>query len=408
MKRQKGNFIISKKLILILVLFTFSFLMAACGGGKNEASTQNTDKTGKSTVPGVTDKKILIGANAPLSGPLAASGAAVYPAIEAYFKKINDEGGIHGRNLEFVYYDDEYNPSKTVGVVKRLVEEDKVFMVNMLGAGPTAAVADYLKEKNVPVVPAITGVTNLLKYKNIFEMYPDYKTDGHTLAKYAIKELEGKKIAVWYQNDDYGKNELEAITDELEKSNMTLVKAIPYNPTDVDFSSSVLQLKEAKPDVLIMAPAQKPLAQFLKDAKKLDLKTKFLVSYAAADISIANLAGPAAEGVIFSSYQKPFVADSSDPKMKELQKFSKEYLNGKEPTFYEYIGILVAQLTVEALNRAGEDPTSEKVISEMEKMENWNGSWIVDNVTYGPNQHGLGSSSMYFMKIQDGKFVKMP
>lgn len=357
---------------------------------------------------GVTADQIVIGANAPLTGPLAAAGGIVYPTIEAYFNKVNEEGGIHGRKIKFIYYDDAYDPSKTVGVAKKLVESDKVFMMNTLGAATTAAIADYLKEHNIPVVPAMTGSKRLLAYDNIFQMYPGYVTDGGLLANYVVDKLGAKSVAMWYQNDDYGKDELAAVTEELKKRNMELVAALPYNPTDLDFSSSVLQLRAANPDVVILAPAPKPLSQFLKDAAKLALKTQFAVSYAAADISVSKLAGKAAEGVIFSSYQTSAVADENDPKMKELKAFAAKYLPGKEVSNYLYLGTYMAQLGVEALNRAGPEPTPEKVIAAMEGMKDWNGAWIVDNVSYGPNQRGLGASSMYFMKIEDGKFVKLP
>lgn len=360
------------------------------------------------TVQGVTADEVVIGANAPLTGPLAAAGGIVYPTIEAYFKKVNEEGGVHGRKIKFIYYDDAYDPSKTVGVAKKLVESDKVFMMNTLGAATTAAIADYLKEHNIPVIPAMTGSKRLLAYENIFQMYPDYVTDGRLLANYAVDKLGAKTVAMWYQNDDFGKDELAAVTEELKKRNMELVAALPYNPTDLDFSSSVLQLRVAKPDVVILAPAPKPLSQFLKDAAKLALKTQFLVSYAAADISVSKLAGRAAEGAIFSSYQTSLVADDSDPKMTELKAFAAKYLPGMDVTNYMFLGTYMAQLAVEALNRAGPDLTPEKVIAAMEGMKEWNGAWIVDNVTYGPDQRGLGASSMYFMQIKDGKFVKLP
>lgn len=356
---------------------------------------------------GVTAETILIGANAPLTGPLAAAGGIVYPTIDAYFQKVNDEGGVHGRKIKFIYYDDAYDPSKTVGVAKRLVEVDKVFMMNTLGAGTTAAIADYLLEHNIPVVPAMTGSKRLLSYKNIFQMYPDYETDGHIMARFALDKLDAKTVAMWYQNDDFGKDELAAVTDELKKQGMELVAALPYNPTDIDFSSSVLQLRSANPDVVILAPAPKPLSQFLKDAASLGLKSKLLASYAAADISVSRLAGRAAEGVIFSSYQTSLVASPEDPKMQELHAFAAKYLPGMDITNYMFLGTYMAQLAVEALERAGPDLTQDKIVAVMESMENWNNAWIVDNVTYGPEQHGLGASSMYFMKIEDGKFVKV-
>jgi branched-chain amino acid transport system substrate-binding protein len=282
-----------------------------------------------------------------------------------------------------------------------------VFMMNTLGAGTTAAIADYLLEHNIPVVPAMTGSKRLLSYKNIFQMYPDYETDGHIMARFALDKLDAKTVAMWYQNDDFGKDELAAVTDELKKQGMELVAALPYNPTDIDFSSSVLQLRSANPDVVILAPAPKPLSQFLKDAASLGLKSKLLASYAAADISVSRLAGRAAEGVIFSSYQTSLVASPEDPKMQELHAFAAKYLPGMDITNYMFLGTYMAQLAVEALERAGPDLTQEKIVAVMESMENWNNAWIVDNVTYGPEQHGLGASSMYFMKIEDGKFVKV-
>lgn len=356
--------------------------------------------------PGVTADTILVGANAPLTGPLAAAGGVIYPTIEAYYKKINEAGGIHGRQVKLVYYDDAYDPSKTVGVVKKLVEGDQVFMMTTLGAATTAAVADYLAERNIPVVPAMTGSKKLLSYKNIFQMYPDYMTDGRLMARYAVDTLGAKTVAMWYQNDDYGKDELAAVTEELAKDGITLAAALPYNPTDIDFSSSVLKLRSAKPDVVILAPAQKPMAQFLKDAQKLGLRTQFLASYATGDISVSRLAGQAAEGVIFSSYQTSLVAGEDDPKMQELKAFAEQYLPGHEMSQYMFLGTFVAQMSVEALKRAGPEPTRQGVIDAMEQMTDWNDAWIVDNVSYTPELHGLGESAMYFMQIQDGKFVR--
>ncbi|ATW24749.1 ABC transporter substrate-binding protein [Candidatus Formimonas warabiya] len=375
-------------------------LLGGCAVKQNDSTSETPVQEQE---PGITDDTILIGSNAPLTGPHAAYGACI-TNLEAYFKKINDEGGINGRKIKLVYYDDAYDASKTVGVMKKLVEQDKVFLTVVQGASPCAAVVDYLAEKNVPMM-AITGNSQILTYQNAFEILPNFTTDGTVLAQYAVQKLGAKKIGIWYQNDDYGKEDMEAVKAELKKNGLEPVAAIPYNMSDTDFSIPVMQLKELTPDVVILIPTTKTGSAFMKQAYDLGLKTQFLVSYTSADLSVSTLAGPAAEGAIFAAFF-PLLDKDSDPRVKEHKDFVAQYSPDKTPNSFTLYGQLYGEFIAEALKRAGKDLTREKVIEAIESMKNWN-EGLAENVSFGPDQHGPGGESLYFIKLENGKFVRI-
>src|SRR5512132_83564 len=210
----------------LVVPLLVALLATACGSGTTPAAPSATASaaptiaaTAKPVVPGVTDTEVVIGSWGPQDGPAGAYGA-IDRTIDAYFKMVNDSGGVNGRKIRFIYENDSYQPAKTVAAVKKLVEEDKVFaLVGGLGTAQNAAVMDYIVQNNVPHVWPATGTTALavpLK-KNIYAGQLNYTTEATLATQYALDTMGTKKIAVFDQNDAFGQEGLDAVQAELKK-----------------------------------------------------------------------------------------------------------------------------------------------------------------------------------------------
>ena len=189
------------------------------GGGMASAEPQAQPPGAQSKVPGVTDTTIKLGSYGPLSGPAAAWGVVLH-GMNAYFKHINEKGGVHGRKIEFIYRDDQYNPSKTPAIVRELVEKENVFaLVGGIGTANGRSVADYLQEKGVIHFTPSSGDKSwsVPGYRNVYTAFPRYVTEAQILGSYAVKDLKAKKVGVLYQDDDFGKQGLEGVKKGLEK-----------------------------------------------------------------------------------------------------------------------------------------------------------------------------------------------
>ena len=203
---------------------------------------------------GVTDTEIHIGQWGPQTGPAAPWGA-VARGTDAYFKMINADGGIHGRKLVHHYFDDGYNPAKTMAGVKQLQEEIGMFAyVSGVGTAPGLAVKDYLMEKKIPWIGPSAGSRHWIEppSKYLFNAYPLYLGDAQLLCKYAVETLGLKNIAIVYQNDDYGKQGLEGAQKQLGKSGMKLVAELTVNVADTDMKPHIMKLRKAKAEAVLL------------------------------------------------------------------------------------------------------------------------------------------------------------
>jgi ABC-type branched-subunit amino acid transport system substrate-binding protein len=203
---------------------------------------------------GVTDTEIHVGTWGPQTGPAAPWGA-VSRGLDAYFKMINAEGGIHGRKLVLHAFDDAYNPAKTVAGVKQLQEEVGMFAyVSGVGTAPGLAVKDYLMERKIPVIGLSAGSRHWVEppQKYMFNVYPLYLGDAQALVRYAVNTMGFKRIAIAYQNDDYGKQGLEGAKLQLAKSRLELVEAIPVNVTDTDMKPHIMKFRKAKAEAVLL------------------------------------------------------------------------------------------------------------------------------------------------------------
>jgi ABC-type branched-subunit amino acid transport system substrate-binding protein len=372
-------------------------------------------KPAKAGVPGVSDTSIKLGSWGPLSGPAAAWGVVLH-SMNAYFAHINESGGIHGRKIEFVYRDDQYNPAKTPAVARELVEKENVFaIVGGIGTANGRAVADYLDGKGVPFFTPASGdrFWSSGAKKNVYTVYPRYETEGQLLGGYVGGELKAKKIAVLYQNDDFGKQGLEGVKKGLSKHDgAEVVAEVSCQPTDTDMSGQVSQIAEKAPDALIVfaGPKQGVAAVKMLDAQK--KKPQVVTSFVLGDAMMFKLGGDAWEGVISSAVSKQ--ADADDPAIALYRDVLKKHGGGKLPVGnFTLAGFLFAMPFVEALQRAGKDLTREKVFAALEGMKDykgagphWKGEGMGPTITFSKTQR-LGNDEIYLVKAKGGKWEKL-
>ena len=267
---------------------------------------------------GATDTEIKIGGISPYSGPASAYGV-IGKTTEAYFKKVNAEGGINGRKINFISYDDGYSPPKTVEQARKLVESDEVLLVfNPLGTPPNTAIQKYMNSKKVPQLFVATGATKWNDPKNFpwtMGWQPNYQSETQAYAKYILKEKPNAKIAVLYQNDDYGKDYLKGLKDGLgAKAASMIVAEESYETTQPTIDSHIVKLKSTNADVFVNITTPKFAAQAIKKMAEIDWKpAHFLNSVSASIGSVMKPAGfENGQGIISSQYLK----DTSDPQWK--------------------------------------------------------------------------------------------
>lgn len=359
----------------------------------------------KAAVQGVTDDEIVIGTWGPHTGP-ASSWSAVNLATDAYFKWINELGGIHGRKLKLVIRDDGYMPPRTVAAVKELAERERVFcFVAGLGAAPGMAVKDYIDSKKMINIGFASGSHQLIEpvshYR--FGVYPSFRIDAKMLVKYAVKTLGHTKLAMFYQNDVFGKDGLKSATETSKELGAEIIASVPYELSDNDLSSQALKIKAADAQTVIVWATAKHAAIFAKEVAKLGYKPQLLASSSVSDPIMCKLAGEAWNDTIIANWM-PMVSEETEgiKVYKEaLAKYAPDLTYGN----FSMAGFILAEPFIEGLRRAGRDLTTESLITALESIKHYNGLFVHD-VTYAPDDH-QGIESIYFVQAKDGKLVRI-
>src|SRR5712675_1752465 len=281
---------------------------------------------------GATDSEIKIGNIMPYSGPASAYGV-IGKTEEAYFKMINDNGGIKGRKITFVTYDDGYSPPKAVEQVRKLVESDEVLLVfNPLGTPSNTAIQKYLNSKKVPQLFVATGATKWNDPKNFpwtMGWQPSYQSEAHIYAKYLIKEKPDAKIAVLYQNDDFGKDYLKGLKDALGPKASMIIAEESYETSEPTIDNHIVKLKATGADVFLSITTPKFAAQAIKKLAEIEWHPLHIVSNVSS--SVGGVIKPAgfenSQGILSANYAK----DGSDPQwdndpgMKKFVEFLEKY-----------------------------------------------------------------------------------
>ncbi len=278
---------------------------AAVSGGLAATLATTIGARARADTPvGVTATEIKIGNTMPYSGP-ASAYASIGKGDAAFFKMVSDQGGVAGRKINFISLDDSYSPPKTVEDVRRLVEEDKVaFLFNTLGTPSNSAIQRYCNQKKVPQLFVSTGAAkwnNSQKYPWTIGWQPSYRTEAQIYTKYLMKEKPNAKLAILYQNDDFGKDYSAGVRDILGKDwNKVVVKSTTYETSDPTVDSQITELQASGADALLVAATPKFAAQAIRSVHNLSWKPLFFLTNVSISVgTVINPAGPQnAVGVI--------------------------------------------------------------------------------------------------------------
>jgi ABC-type branched-subunit amino acid transport system substrate-binding protein len=329
---------------------------------------------------GATDTEIKIGNIMPYSGPASAYGV-IGKTEQAYFNKINAAGGINGRKINFISYDDGYSPPKTVEQARKLVESDEVlFIFNSLGTPPNTAIQKYMNAKKVPQLFVATGATKWNDPKDFpwtMGWQPSYQSESHIYAKYLLKEKPDAKIAILYQNDDYGKDYVKGLKDGLGAKAATMIIAEEsYETTEPTIDNHIVKLKATGADVFFDVTTPKFAAQAIKKSAEIEWKPLHILNNVAANVgSVIKPAGiENSQGIISANYLKD-AADSAwnnDAGMKEFLDFlAKDFPEGDKLNNSVVVGFGVAQTLVQVLKQCGDDLTRENVMKQAANLKDF-------------------------------------
>lgn len=388
------------------VALTLAMTAAGCGtqpSGGSGAQGNGTNSGGTTQAQGVTDKQITIGGWVPYTGNQAQYGL-IGDGIKAYVNWINASGGVNGRTLNYISYDDSYQTDKAVADAHRLVSQDKVFaIVGPNGTAMNIAAKPFLIQQGIPVLAMGSGSTPMFEpfEKNYFELWPSYKKEAQLMVKYASQNLQSKRVAIFYQNDDFGQQGQGAAVAALKAAGMDPIIQVPYQAQQVDYSAAAAQMKSANPDLVLMFSTPGPTAQMLKAMQQAGVKGQKMVAYVSGDPLEFNLAGSAFDGVITTGWMQQLDSTAAQDFVTE---WKKDFPN-QEPTLLAEAGWTDAQVFVEGLKRSGNDLSWSNFEKQMESIQNWNGS-LGHDITYSSTLH-QGEQSLYFMKAENGKLVKI-
>jgi ABC-type branched-subunit amino acid transport system substrate-binding protein len=339
---------------------------------------------------GATDTEIKIGNIMPYSGPASAYGI-IGKTEAAYFKKINAEGGINGRKINFISYDDAYSPPKTVEQARKLVESDEVLLVfNSLGTPPNTAIQKYMNSKKVPQLFVATGATKWNDPKDFpwtMGWQPNYQSESRIYAKYLLKEKPDAKIAVLYQNDDYGKDYLKGLKDGLgAKAASMIVAEESYETTEPTIDNHIVKLKSTGADVFVDITTPKFAAQAIKKTAEIEWKALHILNNVSA--SVGSVIKPAgfenAQGIISAQYLKDTTDPqwANDPGMKQYLDFmAKDFPEGDKLDNGTVVGYGVAQTLVQVLKQCGDDLTRENVMKQAASLKDFRTEVLLPGIT---------------------------
>ena len=329
--------------------------------------------------PGVTDAEIKIGNTVPYSGP-ASSYGTIGKAQAAYWKMLNEQGGINGRKVNFISYDDAYTPPKTVEMIRKLVEQDEVLCTSAtLGTPTNSAIWQYMNQKKVPQLFVATGATKWNDPNGhpwTIGWQPNYQSEGHVYAAYILANKPNGKIGVLYQNDDFGKDYVKGVKDGLRDKASMIINESPYETTDPTVDSLIVGMKAAGCDVFVNTAIPKFAAQAIRKAAEIEWKPLHVLS------SVGNSVGAAlkpaglenAKGIVSDFYLK----DPTDPAWNDDQArkdwivfMDKYYPEGDKTDVGNVIGYSFGQTVTQVLKQCGDELTRENVMKQAANLHDF-------------------------------------
>ena len=356
---------------------------------------------------GATDKEIKIGNTYAYSGPVSAYGV-IGKGIDGYWKMVNDQGGINGRKVNFITLDDGYVPSKTVELVRQLVEQEKVLcMFNILGTPPNTAVHKYLNQKKVPQLYVATGASKWGDPKNFpwtMGYQPDYNTEGQIYAKHILANIKDAKIAVLMQNDDFGKDYVEGFKKGLGGSTNKIAKIATYETTDPTVESQIIQLKDTGANVFLNIATPKFAAQAIRKAADIAWKpAQYMTNVSASVAAVLKPAGfENSQGIITAYYLKDATDKqwANDAELKQWSAWMDKYMPGANKADANYVyAYTVSFLMHETLKRCGDNLTRANVMKQAASFQKFRVPMLLPGIT-------INTSATDFYPIQSVQLAR--
>jgi branched-chain amino acid transport system substrate-binding protein len=375
--------------VVLAVSSAAAVLLAACGSSSGSSG---------STAPGVTSTSILFGQTVPKTGPAALYGQST-AGVQAYFDYVNAHGGIHGRKLELISLDDQYEPPVALQDTRTLVDTDHVFAeVAVNGTATTEADLTVLDPASVPVIGIQTGATAFTGTfrKNLYNVWPSYLTEGSLLGSYA-QSLHLSKVGVLYQNDDFGKSLLQGV----KNSGLSPALAISYDPAQTDFSPQAAQFKAAGVDGVIILAIPGPTTDFLNALNAVSFKPARIMSQVSAIPQMFSTAPREFPGSYIGAFIPPLTG-SSNPQVQAFLSAMSAYQPGKPASVFAAWGWTEAQAAVaglKAINGAVTRDSYEAALNSLQSLQTLGGT-----VSYSSTSH-TGIQHMFMVRAQGGDRV---
>ena len=353
---------------------------------------------------GVTADTIVFGQAAVFEGPASALGLGMRAGIQAAFDEQNAKGGVHGRKLKLVGVDDGYEPDKSIAAVKKLIEDEKVFsLIGPVGTPTANAAQPVAQAAKVPYIGPFTGVMFLRdpKRDNVINVRASYDAETEAWVRHLTEDLKIEKIAIFYQDDAFGRAGLSGFKKAMDKRGMKIHAEATFERNTVAVKSALLTLKRAEPEAVVMVGPYKPCAEFIKLARKIDFNPAFVnISFVGAN-ALAKELGPDGKGVIVSQVV-PFPWDASIKVVADYHAALKVSNAREEPGFVSLEGYLVGRLTIAALDKAGKDVTRESLLKAIRDTGTFEIGGLA--MTYGPEDN-QGLDKVFMTVIEpDGSF----
>jgi len=353
---------------------------------------------------GVSADTIVFGQAAALTGPASALGQGMKAGIEAAFAEANAKGGVAGRHLKLISKDDGYEPDKSITATNALIQDDKVFaLIGPVGTPTSAATQPIAASASVPFIGAFTGAAFLRdpKLSNVINVRASYDEETDAWVQHLTDDLHISKIAIFYQDDAFGRAGLSGFKKAMEKRNLSIVAEGTYERNTIAVKTALLDIKRAEPEAVVMVGAYKPCAEFIRLAHKVDFNPAFVnISFVGAT-ALAKELGDDGKGVIVSQVV-PFPWDSSIKVVADYQAAMKSIDPNAKPEFVSLEGYLVGRLAVASLQKVGANPSREAFLKTIKDTGTFDFGGLTMEFRPGQNQ---GLHKVFMTVIQsDGSF----
>lgn len=351
--------------------------------------------------PGVTDTEVIIGSSAGLTGPIAVWGnrmSRIGP--QAYFKHINEQGGVHGRKIKHVVLDDGYQPPRSVANHKRLIQREKVFALLLSMGTPTvtASISTIVRSK-VPLIAPATGAHKWgynAKYRPwVFQVGADYWHMAAVAVDYVIKEKDLKKWCVFYQDDDYGKDVLDGTVNQLKQHSLELIATETYKRGGIDVSGQVAKLRSAGCNIVMLGTVYRSGSLFMREKEKIGWNVQTVGIAPTATQTFVDLSGSAGAGHLNTMSNPPVDSDRSG--VQEFRTLMQKYFPNEKVSEEALYGFIGAKTFVAGLQAAGRDLTRESLIKGMRSLQDYDNG-VTDKISYGPEDH-QGVTASYMLEV---------